>query len=1139
VRKILKRWAAEFARDDGVAGLIIAMIIAAVAATTLMVFFRAASGPARELALIQKGAERQKQVTAAITSYFLQQSPVILPCPDTNYDGDADTCAGSGTATGTLPWRTIGMSREDALDAYGRYYTYVVPASAATRGLCYSITNDYNASLREYTGSLVESTALEARTSTQSATQGTYVPFAIIGHGSNGYGARTLAQTTIAVASAGASEGINATANTASVITGPFVRGDSGFDDEVYAPTNEELLDLCAQLTPAEAVNAALSDDFAGSGTTVDSSKFETTGSASPPSRVTVSGDGAARFTNATSYMATSDNYDFTPTDRPVYVSAYWTPVSSATQAGFSIVTRATPPPSSNDIFTFGITVRFDDRDAATSSTSGVANRIYICDNTTPTCTTGSGNRLAESASTYSLIAGQEYLLEVYDNSDDVWARITQVSNPLNTITVSYSFSTPTDLTGEQKVVFVNGVNQSDIDDVLIGVPMLAGDFNGITSYAEAAANTNMLGSNASLSLEAWINPDSYPSGSNAYAIVSKWDTATEGTPGGEGYRLYLNSGEIHLRLSTSDGVVRTFDSGFTPQLNVWTHVAATYDRASGTVRFYGNGELKRILASVPALSSVVDTNVQPLIIGADRNSGSAAHFFDGKISDVRVWNSARSANNIRTCYKSRVPSNACASGGNLIANFRLDPTPLQGGLFGDGTVYANVGTNATAANVSYAGALAIYFRPFSSDFCPTTTTSPAVQGTRTGAYQCEFRLTAQSTTTTGVALSIPNNLAALYVKAWGGGGGGYDASSNESLGGAGGFSEGLIQTIGGTSIAGINLDIVVGGGGTGSNSDTDGAGGGAASGIRRSSGMVIGLVAGGGGGASYASSTAGGGGMGGGVGVNAGDGIDPSGLCGGHGGNTASALTFLSPPSLTCLVGGADPSASNGNGASGGGTNVGGTSAIANGGAGYNATISSIFIGGGGGGGGYRISAVSGGGGEAGGYRLLAGGAGYGGGGGSAYADSGVANARGELGAASTSTITATDTSRIGDLQPEHASAVQRRRVDVSPNTTGLAVGSTISGTCIPNGTTIAAVVNGGTIEMSAQATGTDAACQNVALSIGVATNSTTYVAGDDDVDYAPSYATSLNPAPGRGGFADTIATNINGVQGAVVLKW
>lgn len=1151
MRNFLKRWARDFARDDGVAGLVIAVVITVVAFTALMVILNGVFG-GRDLGRVTTIREAGVTFDNAVAAYFLSQPTASrrLPCPDTDFDGEAsdETCSGGDVALGTIPYLTLGLSREQAIDPYGNYYTYVVPADADTREMCMSIPNDLDSSVDpEYTGTLVEQTALEIR-ATSETTTGRYVPYVIYSHGRNGTGAHRLTSTvatprrnaypTTAYEDDNSAFTSGFAATTPNIIySGPYTvdsddtAPDNSFDDEIFVPTNFDLLRLCEQLTPGGQVNAELYDDFNAPGSTINPDKWDTSGSGDPPDRTSVNGDKVARFNGPTSYMATNSSYYLDPSVRPLYVSGYWTP--TAVPNTFSLVTRATMPPDSGDAFTTGLTFRF--------GSTGI--RIFNDDGLDTSVALG-----------FTLEANEEYFIEIYDNGEDVWARITETDD--RTHTVSHTATTTADLTGDQRAAFVNGAERSYINNLLVGNPMLVADFNGTNAQAASAEGTQDFAAGLrDLTLEAWVRPDVYPATGQADVIVAKWDS-DETTASAQGYRLYLNSGEVHLQLAVQTAASTyelsdVFDSGFSPPLGEWTHVVATYSATTGTVRFYRNGELTRAYASgLTGYDSNNDDTIdaggandptgQPFSVGANRLAGSSgaftyADFFDGSISDVRVWQSARTASEIRSCFNKRVPNTTadCADT-NLVTNWRFDPSMAQGAIASTGTAYASEGDPGAITNVSYAATRSRYFRPFSTQVCPTLT--------RVGVYQCDLRTTARSVT----GRTMPSDLTRLYVKAWGGGGGGYNDTllSTSSPGGGGGYSGALIEQIGGSPIGGAVVDIIVGGGGTGSSATANGAGGGGASGVM--AGSNVGLVAGGGGGASYSATVlsscvaevgsedqCGVGGGGGGAGtvagaltVQANGAITP---CGGKGGdNSPSGADGLDTTYCTLggTLGGGDATTPDGGGPSTGGASSGGASDIGEGGDGYDGLAN---IGGGGGGGGYPL------GGEAGGYNAIAG-AGYGGGGGGGDRDAtgafNVVGARGIYG------LKATDSTRTGSTQD--TTTARRRITNISPNlsTSTWQVGDTITGAGIPGGTTITGITSPSSITISNDVTAT---ADSVSLTVTPAAGTSGVqlgIAGNRaDPDYVPRYAVSTNNRPGNAGTSAT--GSVNGNAGAVIFRW
>lgn len=1121
---LLKRWTRKFARDEGVAGVVIAMLVMIAAFSALAVFMSKYAGPGPRLAKEQEVKQSSGVLRDAVLAHFLQQAaPAVMPCPDTDQDGDADCTDTTGTALGTLPWLDLGLGRADAIDPYGRYYTYVVVADAEARELCTNVENDYDSSDVEYTGSLLDQTALEVRLGTQIAGEGAYVPFAIISHGRNGLGGLTSSGTTMAAPAVGSNEANNVTAAGPSVVfSGPY-DADSAtvFDDVVFAPTREKIQQLCEDLSPGGEKNAALTEDFSDTGPGFDSTKFETTGSATVPTQT----NGQAQFTATTSYLATADGYELAPTVRPVYVSAYWTPAASP--GGFSIATRATTDDLTSGTDTFngaGLTFRF-----YSTGTTG-ANSLTIRDNTTT---------YATSAATYAFTAGEQYHLEVYDSGSDVWARITQVSNTAITAEVSAT-SVTIDTGGDQKVVFINGAGTNRLDDVTIGLPMLSLATGGATDgYASTTLTTVNGSTTGSITLEAWIRPTELPTGTNETTIISQWDTAEEDD---SSFRLYLLGSALMLDLNDAagSGDAETFDLRITPTVDEWMHIAVTYDAATKSVRAYKDGALAS--TTTAALDNAgIASAAHSFAVGADSVNTPPAHFFDGNISDVRVWDDVRTATEVERCFQKRLPSAAPCNTTNLVVNWKLEPTVSQGGM-AETDATAVVGTAGILTNAGYRPALSVHFRPISTEFCP--------DGTVVSPYQCDFRTVAHSTTDDPMddPLSIPGNLSVMHVKAWGGGGGAYDVGSDESFGGGGGFSSALIETIDGASVAGSQFDVTVGGGGTGSTSQGNGGGGGGASGVMI--GSDLGLVAGGGGGASFSDLASinneagagtgsftincdgdedtidqcgyggGGGGAGGATTSQANDSTAAK-VCGGHGGdNTPTSAT--PPHANACSLGGVSPSATDGG--TGGGTATGGVSAIGDGGAGY---TSATRIGAGGGGGG----AV---GGEAGGYAATDNN-GFGGGGGSGSADSSAFNVKGE---ASGITVTAgaacsgsnvTGTLSSGSNIITNIDAPSAWYVDC-------AIDSVASGTLINNNATITAIDRTArTVTMSHNATGGGGTATDLFVTgTGAATTSFSNGGVDDD-DYAPTYATATNPAPGRGGFAGTP----DGQQGAVILKW
>lgn len=116
----------SLARQSGGAVLAVIAGLLVVAASTLAI--RMARQVEEKAAQQQLTLQRMQRVAQALQAYWLVHS-CSLP-------GGAMGNAGTGDAGGgtTVPWRTLGIPREDALDAWGRKISYRSPVTVAQFG---------------------------------------------------------------------------------------------------------------------------------------------------------------------------------------------------------------------------------------------------------------------------------------------------------------------------------------------------------------------------------------------------------------------------------------------------------------------------------------------------------------------------------------------------------------------------------------------------------------------------------------------------------------------------------------------------------------------------------------------------------------------------------------------------------------------------------------------------------------------------------------------------------------------------------------------------------------------------------------------------------------------------------------------
>jgi hypothetical protein len=187
----------------------------------------------------------------------------------------------------------------------------------------------------------------------------------------------------------------------------------------------------------------------------------------------------------------------------------------------------------------------------------------------------------------------------------------------------------------------INGATWTtgQVDDAL--------SFDG-EDYIEILDSSN-LNLSMAFTIIVWIYPDSLNYGNAFGHIVKKgdiWNTRLTN------YRIGISrkgDKKVHLGMGNAGVYYAYYNSNSLMSENVWTQVAATYDKGSNTVRIYINGELDATHANVPTNPI---TGLWNLRIGD--NYGMQG--FKGMIDEVAIYNIALSPEEIQQHYeKSRV----------------------------------------------------------------------------------------------------------------------------------------------------------------------------------------------------------------------------------------------------------------------------------------------------------------------------------------------------------------------------------------------------------------------------------------------------------------------------------------------------
>jgi len=204
--------------------------------------------------------------------------------------------------------------------------------------------------------------------------------------------------------------------------------------------------------------------------------------------------------------------------------------------------------------------------------------------------------------------------------------------------------------------------------------------------------------------VEAWI----YPETNKLAGIVNKG--ACNADQNGD-FQLRLNSnGKVAPHLFTSSGW-KTYESANAVSLSTWTHLALVFDGTNVDLFINGVKDANGIVVS----GTFTPNAISKINIGTHPNCGST--HFDGNISEVRIWNTARTVSEIKSNYNKQL-------------------TGLESGL--DAYYDFSQGTGASLTDISGNGKTGTL-----TNFALTGTTSNWVAGPNLKRYGVPVVLTA------------------------------------------------------------------------------------------------------------------------------------------------------------------------------------------------------------------------------------------------------------------------------------------------------------------------------------------------------------------------------------------------------------
>ena len=162
--------------------------------------------------------------------------------------------------------------------------------------------------------------------------------------------------------------------------------------------------------------------------------------------------------------------------------------------------------------------------------------------------------------------------------------------------------------------------------------------FDGVDDYV-SVPNSASLKINSQITIVFWTKSSNWSTGSASQYLVHATDN-------NYGYLVYYHYGR--LRFETGDGTNVTYDSSsYSLENNAWYHIAIVHD--DGANKYYINGQLVKTNTGVAVLNSTGMSKTCE--IGGSGYYGTIYGPFNGLIDDVRIYNYARTPDEIRLDY--------------------------------------------------------------------------------------------------------------------------------------------------------------------------------------------------------------------------------------------------------------------------------------------------------------------------------------------------------------------------------------------------------------------------------------------------------------------------------------------------------
>lgn len=328
-----------------------------------------------------------------------------------------------------------------------------------------------------------------------------------------------------------------------------------------------------------------------------------------------------------------------------------------------------------------------------------------------------------------------ELLLSLFTTTPQGWTALSgtfSVASGYNAGNKSYVIDTSTD----QSAILSPGMRFKLTRGTT--APTQCADFESGSSHYANDTSVSGWSFTDDITTECWLKVESYPT--NDAQLIGRGNGSTAG------FSMYLDAdGTIVLMgLNTTYERVRS-NSGI--PLGEWVHVAATLDLSGTTGSIYFNGISQ-------AFTAETSGNISAFTNSGDINLGRypGANYYDGEISDVRVWSAVRTQTQIRDNMHQQLVGNES----NLVGYWKLN------GNFTDST---SNGNDLSAQNSAAATAVDHPFKDIEYGIITKVTSTQVTVFTGTGYGIPNMTLNSPNYSTFKTPFGFPSDPAQWTLK--------------------------------------------------------------------------------------------------------------------------------------------------------------------------------------------------------------------------------------------------------------------------------------------------------------------------------------------------------------------------------------